>query len=95
MSDKKSPAWRREFQPVPATQRWGKYLLLVGVAVGIVILCAGFASGGDADTALLVGVGGLLLAVACASAFCECLVRHISQDICSRVSEMLDDRVTQ
>ena len=95
MSDKQSPAWRREFQPVSAAQRWGKFVLLVGVALGIFIFCVGFTSSGDADTTFLAIAGGLLLAVGCASAFCEFLARHISQDICSRVSKMLDDRVTQ
>lgn len=92
MTDKQSPAWRREFQLVPAAQRWGKYLLLLGVALGNIISVGGFASN-DEDMALRFGFSGLLLAFVCLAVFFECLARHISQDVCSRMSKMFDDRI--
>ena len=94
MTDKQSPAWRRDFQSIPAAQRWGKYLLLLGVAMGIVISIGGFNSS-DEDMVFSVGLSGLLLAEVCAAIFFECLSRHISQDVCSRMSQMFDDRIEQ
>ena len=91
MTDKQSPAWRRDFQPVSDRQRWGKHLLLLGVAIGLVISMSGFNSN-DASLALRIGFAGLILAVICAVIYCEFMARHIVQDVCARVSKMLDDR---
>jgi hypothetical protein len=46
----------------------------------------------DASLALRIGFAGLILAVICAVIYCEFMARHIVQDVCARVSKMLDDR---
>ncbi len=94
MSDKQSPAWRREFQPVPAAQHWAKYFLLLGAAGGIAISFGGFSST-DESVSLKVGFSGLALAVLFTAAFFEFFARHMSQDVCSRMSKMFDDRIEQ